>query len=112
MLPTDVDLVPAKPQKSVFMMHKADPMVRTHLDDLKKRFDGEVLQYLLIDGDLVGAVMGHVRIGAHDVDDIKLQLPKSDCAARRNEILSVVATHYSPPRSRVRRYCGKALGDE
>jgi hypothetical protein len=109
MLPNDVDLAPARPQKSVFMLHKADPMVRTHLDDLKTSFDGEVLQYLLIDGDLAGAVMGHVRIGAHDVDDIKLQLPKSECAARRAEILNVVAKHYAPPRSRIQRYCGQSL---
>jgi hypothetical protein len=109
MLPDDADLAPAQPQRSVFMMHKADPIVRMHLDDLKKRFDGEVLQYLLIDGDLIGAVMGHARIGPHDVDDIELQIPKSDCASRRNEILSVVSKHYCPPRSRIRHYCGDSL---
>jgi hypothetical protein len=109
MLPPDVDLVPAQPQRSLFMMHKADPIVRMHLDDLKKRFDGEVLQYLLIDGDLSGAVMGHQRIGPHDVDDIVLQLPKSEWSAKRDEILSVVAKHYCPPRSHIRHYCGQSL---
>ena len=109
MLPDDAALAPAQPPPSVFMLHKADPIVRLHLDDLKQSFDGEVLQYLLIDGDLSGAVMGHVRIGPHDVDDIELHLPKRECASRQNEILSVVAKHYCPPRSRIRHYCGDSL---
>jgi hypothetical protein len=106
MLPHDADLDPAQPQRSVFMLHKADPIVRMHLDELKKKFEGEVLQYLLIDGELNGAVMGHMRIGPHDVEDIELQIPKHEYASRRNEILSVVAKHYRPPRSQIRHYCG------
>ena len=61
---------------------------------------------LLIDGELNGAVMGHMRIGPHDVEDIELQIPPRECASRRREILSVVAKHYCPPRSQIRHYCG------
>ena len=110
MLPDDADLPQVQPQRSVFMLHKADPIVRMHLDALKKKFDGEVLQYLLIDGELNGAVMGHMRIGPHDVEDIELQIPKRECASRRREILSVVAKHYCPPRSQIRHYCGGGRG--
>ena len=107
--PADISLAPAAPTPSVLMMHKADPIVRMHLDDLKKEFDGEVLQYLLIDGEFKGAAMGHMRIGPHDVDDVELHMARNECTSRQDKILSVIAENYSPPRSRIRRYCGQRL---
>lgn len=108
-LPEDVDVCPEKPERSVFMLHKADPIVKLHAHTLKALFDGEVLQYLLIDGELTGAVMGHVRIGPHDVDDIQLLLPEDECDERKTDILNVVSKHYHAPRSRILSYCGKRI---
>ncbi len=97
-------------EPSVFMLHKADPFVRAHASELKRRFgDKETLQYLLMDGELKGAVLGHWRIGPHDVDDIVVLLPPQACEGRREEVLSVVAAVYSPPRSRILSYCGEML---
>ena len=64
-------------------MHRADPLVKSHSSELKDRFGGEeVLQYLLIDGEFAGAVLGHWRIGPRDVDDILLG------TARQTKIVS------------------------
>jgi hypothetical protein len=95
---------------SVFMLHRGDYLVRSHATELKRRFgDEEVLQYLFIDGRFQGAVLGHWRIGPHDVSDITIELPAAERSRRRDEIVSVVARQYRPPRHRIQRYGGKAL---
>lgn len=96
---------------SVFMLHRADPLVRANASELKRRFSGpEVLQYLLIDGDFLGAVCGHWRIGPHDVDDIVLDLPALEAEERQAEIIDAVAGAYHPPSHRIIGYNGQALG--
>lgn len=105
---TSLDLL--APSPTVFMLHRSDPLVRAVMSELKRRFAGlEVLQYLLIDGDLRGAVCGHWRIGPHDVDDIVVDLPPEECAARREEIIRAVTWGYQPPFSRIRRYAGEEI---
>jgi hypothetical protein len=109
MRPEDQGLEARRPASGVFMLHKADPLVKSHQGQLRRQFPGEVLQYLLIDGEFKGAVCGHWRIGPHDVEDVALQLPRREIAARREEILAAVAEGYHPPRSQIRRYAGRAL---
>jgi len=95
---------------SAFMLHNADALVRSHAGELKRRFgDYEVLQYLLVDGVFQGAVVGHWRIGPHDVSDIVLSLPAAERVNRRAEILNVVAQQYHPPHSRILKYAGETL---
>jgi hypothetical protein len=95
---------------SVFMLHKADFLVRSHLSELKRRFKGlEVLQYLLIDGQFQGGVTGHWRIGPHDVDDIVIMLPARERAKRREEIIEVVAQWYHPPHHQILKYSGAEI---
>ena len=95
---------------SVYMLHKADILVRSHMTELKKRFKGlEVLQYLLIDGELSGAVVGHWRIGPHDVDDIVLHLSLEAIQNRRDEVIAAVAQGYHPPYSTIRAYAGERI---
>ena len=97
-------------RQSVFMLHKADPLVRAHATMLKQLFgDRETLQYLLIDGELKGAVLGHWRIRAHDVEDVLLLLPPAECRRRRDEILSAILPDYPPPHSKILNYCGEPL---
>ena len=99
-----------EPLPSVFMLHKADPLVRANASELKERFAGlEVLQYLLIDGDFQGAVCGHWRIGPHDVEDIVLDLPEHERMARKVEILEAVAWRYHPPAHHILRYDGQPV---
>ena len=106
------DNVPAegKVKPCVLMLHKSDMLVRSHAGELKRRFGGEeVLQYLLIDGELLGAVLGHWRIGPHEVSDVAVNLPRAKRAKRQKEILAEVGRRYGPPDSPIPRYAGKKL---
>lgn len=106
----DASLDCKEPLHSVFMLHKADPLVRASTRELKRRFVGlEVLQYLLVDGEFQGAVCGHWRIGPHDVENIVLQLPERERMARKDEILEAVARRYQPPTHHILRYDGKPV---
>jgi hypothetical protein len=99
------------PPPAVFMLHRSDPLVRASIGELKRRFAGlEVLQYLLIDGELRGAVCGHWRINPFDVDDIVVDLTPSERARRKGEIIQAVAWGYHPPSHRILRYAGEPLG--
>lgn len=98
------------PFPTVFMLHKADPIVRAGISELKRRFAGlEVLQYLLIDGDFRGAVCGHWRIGPHDVENIVVDLSPAEREARKEEIIQAVSWEYHPPRHRILCYEGEPL---
>ena len=106
----DIDLPAIPNPPSVFMLHKADPLSRSHASELKERYHGqEVLQYLLIDGSFQGAVMGHWRIGPHDVDDITLDLPPDQRPLRREEIIRAVAWEYKPPSHNIIKYDGREV---
>ena len=110
MLAEDQGLEKRSPERSVHMLHRADPLVRSHISALKERFAGrEVLQYLLIDGDWGGAVCGHWRIGPHDVEDIEVALPQAEKEARRDEVIAEVTRVYAPPFSRIKCYDGDEL---
>ena len=104
----DTKLQGAKAPRSTYMLHKADILVRSHERELKQRFEGvEVLQHLLVDGRFRGVVVGHWRIGPHDVEDVVVELPREEIRSRRGEILAAVAGGYRPPHSRILRYDGK-----
>ena len=106
----DTDLRPGDVPASVFMLHKSDILVRAHASELKRRFgDREILQYLLIDGRFQGAVVGHWRIGPHDVDDIVVEAPAADRTNRRREIVGAVSQRYHPPRSHILKYDGRPM---
>jgi len=107
-LAEDQEPEPRRPPRQVYMLHRADPLVKSHASELEERFAGrEVLQYLLIDGEFLGAVCGHWRIGPHDVEDIAVELPATEREARQGEIVAEVERVYRPPSSRVRRFAGQ-----
>ena len=106
----DASLEVRSPGESVFMLHKADILCKSHSTELKERFGHrETLQYLLIDGAFAGAVCGHWRIGPHDVDDVIVDLSDAEAEERKDEILAAVEWQYQPPRSRILRYRGCVL---
>ena len=108
--PQDASLKSRKASSSVFMLHRSDILARSHASELKRRFGHrEILQYLLIDGAFQGVVLGHWRIGPHDVEDIAVELPAAERTNRRDEIVNAVAWQYRPPHNRILRYDGREL---
>ena len=110
MLPENTSLGRREEKPSVFMLHKSDVLVRSSASELKRRFGiHEVLQYLLIDGQLLGAVLGHWRRRPYDVEDIVVDLPTRDRITRRDEILNAVRWGYGQPRTNILRYDGNNI---
>lgn len=94
----------------VFMLDKSDFLVRAHMDELLLRYKGyEVLQFLLIDGEFKGAILGHWRFGPYDIEDILVDLPTDQSETRQDEILDAVRQIYPPERHAIRKYTGKIL---
>ncbi len=95
---------------SVFMLHKSDFLVKSNESMLKQKYKGlEVLQYLLIDGEFKGVVLGHWRIGPYDVEDIITELPEQERECRKVEIINAVAWYYKLPFSNIKKYHGKEM---
>jgi hypothetical protein len=96
--------------RSVFMLDKSDFLVRACMKELQDRYKGfEVLQYLLIDGEFQGAVLGHWRIGPYDVDDIKLDIDEKQAENRRQEIIEAVRRIYPSESTSILKYNGESL---
>ena len=81
----------------VYAVHRNDFLDKSNEPVLKERFkhlyehmeyDHEPLQYLLIDGEFHGAVVGHFRNGPYDLNDVVCDLP--DARARKEEILQAI----------------------
>ncbi len=83
----------------VYAIHRNDVLYKAYEPRLKKlvaewiggavlTYDHEPLQYLLIDGEFCGAVVGHFRNGPYDLNDVILA--DASFAARKDEILSAV----------------------
>jgi len=81
----------------VYAIHRNDVLYKSHEHLLKEwtkslteglEYDCEPLQYLLIDGEFHGAVVGHFRNGPYDLNDVVCDLP--DAYARRDEIIEAV----------------------
>ena len=107
----DERLPDTSPPESLFVLNKGDFLVRARESELKRRFGArDILQFLLIDGDLAGAVRGHWGFKPFDVTDVALDLPRAARVRRREEILAAVVAAYPPPRHQVLRYAGKRLG--
>ncbi|MDE7279118.1 MAG: hypothetical protein K2N26_05270, partial [Oscillospiraceae bacterium] len=95
-LKKDIDLLKKyEPQipKSVYAMHRNDFLVKSNEYWLKEKFkhpEHETLQYLLIDGEFHGAVVGHFRNGPYDLEDVILDLSAEEAESRKTEILDAV----------------------
>lgn len=93
---------------TVFMLHRADYLVRSELSALKKRFGTkDILQYILVNGEFIGAVKGHWRIGPHDVDDVILDVSKQNAKKLKTKIINEISKVYFPPRSNIILYNGE-----
>lgn len=88
---------PGRPPRGVYAIHRNDPLYRAFEPGLKAwvqplaeglPYDCQPLQYLLIDGEFCGAVVGHFRNGPYDLNDVVCDIPNPE--ERREEILEAV----------------------
>ena len=96
LLKKDIELLEKyepKTAKFVYAMHRNDFLVKSNEYWIKEKFkhpEHETLQYLLIDGEFRGAVVGHFRNGPYDLEDVILDLSAEEAADRKAEILEAV----------------------
>jgi hypothetical protein len=103
----DFEEVPLEP--CVAVLDLGDPMVTAQTVALKTTFaDKPILKYILINGEICGAVEGRWGIAPFDVDDV--HVPKQAHQAKlRLEILQKIERHFSPPKQRILKFAGKPL---
>ncbi len=80
----------------VYALHRNDFLVKSFEHIIKDRYnklsdnlpyDHDILQYLLIDGEFCGAVVGHFRNGPYDLNDVVCDPGYED---RKDEIINAV----------------------
>lgn len=94
---------------SVLLLQRNDFLIRCAEPCLKGRFDSPwgILYYLLIDGEIQGALVGRFTFGPPELEDIVLE---AGVASRyRQEILDAVAHRFAGSGARLQRYCGVRL---
>jgi hypothetical protein len=96
--------------KGVLALHRNDFLVKCNEYWLKEQYkskDGEVLQYLLVDGEFKGAVIGHFKYGPYVIEDIVLDLSDEQACERKDEILAAVYCVNSRQNSPTGKYNGE-----
>lgn len=97
---------------SVFILHRNDYMVKSNEHWLKEKFrhdEFDVLQYILIDGEFKGAVIGKSKNGPFVLEDIVLELPEDEIASRKDEIMEAVYMVNSRDHSPIKNYNANAV---
>ncbi|MCC8022356.1 MAG: hypothetical protein LIO46_01015, partial [Clostridiales bacterium] len=100
------------PPQCVYVLHRGDFLVRACEPEIKAKFKPQahdVLQYILVDGVFHGAVTGDFKQGPSVVEDVVLDLPETQCRARREEVLAAVRRVNDPVLSPVKRYCSRSV---
>ncbi len=117
LLTADLPLLPQyadAPLPPVLALHRNDPIVRAAEHDLKARlkllfdalpYDHDPLQYLLVDGEIRGAAVGHFRYGPYEIHDIVCDAP--DMWAQQEAICAAVMREN--PGAAIQRFMGKPL---
>jgi hypothetical protein len=109
-LAKDCNLQKAVPLKNIYVLHQNDPLVVLEKEVLKDMYKGkEVLQYLMIDGRINGALLGHWQIKPHDIENIEIFLPYDEVKARYKEIEEAVYKVYSRSETKIKKFCGEKI---
>jgi hypothetical protein len=98
--------------KSVFVLHRNDYLVKSNEHWLKEKFNSiefKVLQYILMDGEFRGAVIGNFKNGPFILEDIIFDLPKDDIVSRKNEIMKAVYLVNDQKYSPLKKYNGEDI---
>lgn len=96
------------PFRKILVLHRNDCLVRCEEHHLKQEYkrDGmDILQYLLIDGRIRGAVLGHFKYGPYIMEDVCVRLPENEAEARKMEILEAIY-EINGREEPIRRYMG------
>jgi len=100
----------ASPQKSVYAMHRNDVLIKSNEHWLKEKFVHsypDTLHYLMIDGEIHGAVAGKFRYTPEDIEDIILDISPEEAEKRKDEIIHAIHSFYGV--AKIKRYQGEEI---
>lgn len=96
LLKTDYDLLQDNEYtcpSSVFILHRNDFLVKSNEDWLKKIYnrDGsDILQYIMVDGEFIGAALGQFKYGPNIIEHITIDLSDDEKQQRKETIVEAV----------------------
>lgn len=99
-------------EQFVLVLHRNDFLVKCNeywLKEILKKDGLDTLQYILLDGEFIGAVVGKFRFGPYDIEDV-IFLDNDLAIKRKKEILNAI--HLVNDRdeiNKIKRYCGEEL---
>lgn len=103
------DWKPVPPEHCVAVLDLGDPLVTAQASALKRTYpDTPILKYLLIDGEIKGAVTGRWGINPFDIDDVIVP-EDAKTGPVREEVIRKLRRHYPLPRQRILAYGGEPL---
>jgi hypothetical protein len=94
---------------SIFVMHRNDFLVKSNEYYIKEKYKHpqfDILQYILIDGEFHGAVLGHFKYGPYIIEDV---IVDPGYEARKDEIIDAVYYVNNRENSPIKRYMGKEI---
>ena len=97
-------------KQSVFIMHRNDFLVKSNEYWLKEKYQHElydILQYIFIDGEFGGAVLGKFKSGPYIIEDVKVD---NYYISRKDEIIEAIYTVNDRAKSPIKRFLGSCDG--
>lgn len=110
LLKTDDDLLKStvvELQKGIFVLHRNDFLVKSNEFDIKEKYkhlEYDILQYILIDGEFHGAVLGHFKNGPYVIEDVVLD---PGFEKNQDKIAEAIYLVNNRDKSPIKRYMGK-----
>lgn len=89
--------------QNLYILHRNDVLIKTQESRLKaiyKNSDWDILQYILINGEVHGAVLGKFKLGPYIIENIEVDYEYIDL---RPQIISAV--QFENPNSEIHRFC-------
>lgn len=107
---TQPEAIPAG--REVLALHRNDYLVKSQEHLLAGNYAREgldVLWYLLVDGEIAGAVLGRFHNGPFELEDVALALPPRQAWERKGQVLAAIRQVSDPEVSPLKRYLGERL---
>lgn len=96
-------------KQGVFVMHRNDFLVKSNEYYIKEKYkhpEYNILQYILIDGEFRGAVLGHFKNGPYIIEDV---IVDPGYETRKDAIIQAVYYVNSREKSPIKGFMGKGM---
>lgn len=96
----------------IYILDLNDYLIKSNEIYLKEEYskkDYKTLYYIMNKGYIIGAVYGNFRFGPDDLEDVRVDLSKTDREKYKSKIIEEILKVYGDEKVNVKRYCGKSI---